>query len=1018
MPKAEPTAKTKRRRLFQFGGHSELSLLAVLAVLVGLLAGVGTVAFHWLLGNGLLGRGDEILLRLADGREWSIPAHGAGATWWGVALVLALPPAGLLLAVLLVRLLGRGEHGHGVAGIMEAVALRGGRIRLWPALARILASLSTIAAGGSAGTVDPSVHIGATLASWLGQRLHFSERRLRVLVACGTAAGVASAFNAPIAGVFFAQEIILGEFTTTAFGLVVLSSVTASVIGRILRGEHPAFGIPAYTLRSPWEMFLYLGLGLLAGLISALYARGLLGVESLFDRWKGPFLLRTLLGGLVVGLTGWAFPRLLGVGYGSMDRLLQGERLAWGLLLLLMLLKPLLTAVTLSSGGSGGVFAPSLFIGCLLGSAYGQLANRFFPQVSAPAPAYALVGMGAVLAGAVHCPITAILLLFEMTHDYHVILPIMLSVVVSTLLSQRLSPRSVYTERMARRGLDIRFGRDVNVMEMITVEEAMGQDFDAVPPDMSLPELGILFEQSAHHGFPVVDGGGRLIGVVTLSDYRRALESGRLGTVADVCTCNPVVVHPEQSLNDALHLMASWDVGRLPVVPREDSSRIVGLLRRHDVIRAYNKGLARRLEIAHQVQQMQVASYRQGELFTLELPSGAAGAGLLVKDLRFPAGTIVVSVQRGERALIPRGDTRLQVGDLLAVMVQDGAGAARVRELLLEGKGLPRGRETRYGEYELPPSAPAVGRPIAQLGLPRDSLLVSVKRAGRTTIAYPELLLQAGDQVVVFAEEEDIPLVEHCLLGECPAPGPEVGLRNLLLLVDGSETGWAALEQALSLAAAVEGTIHGLCLLEGRLEQHGQAVLAELQRRCQQRGVDCFGSLPPGPWVEALDRHDLSEDLVMLPAWVCRRDQGQVLQQLLPRTDLPVWVAAGEPRVLGRLLAAYDGGAAAGRALRLAAQMALALRIPLDVLGVPGQDGEYSELLQRARAILSLYGLEATCLQREGPSLEQVVLAVQERDSDLVLLGVHRHGSLYRPRFARTLDALLCRTERSWLLCR
>jgi CIC family chloride channel protein len=913
-----------------------------------------------------------------------------------------LPLVGLFLAVVLVRLLAGGEHGHGIAGIMEAVALRGGRIRLRPALARIFASICTIVFGGSVGTVDPSVHIGATLASWLGQRLRFSDKRVQTLVACGAASGIASAFNAPIAGVFFAQEIILGEFTTTAFGMVVLSSVTASVISRILRGEHPAFGIPAYALRSPWEMFLYLGLGVLAAGVSALYARGLLRIEALSDRWKGPFVVRTLLGGLAVGAAGLAFPYLFGVGYETMDALLQGQELAWGLLLVLMLLKPLVTSVTLASGGSGGVFAPSLFIGCTLGAAFGQLANRFFPQVTAPAPAYALVGMGAVLAGAVHCPITAILLLFEMTRDYHIILPIMLSVVVSTLLSQRLSPQSVYTERMTRRGIDIRFGRDLNVMEMITVEEAMGQEFDAVRPEMTLQELGELFQESAHHGFPVVDEERKLIGVVTLSDYRQALVEGRTGVVADVCTCNPVVVYPGQTLNEALRLMASWDVGRLPVVSREDPSRIVGLLRRYDVIRAYNKGVARRLEIAHKVQQMQVASYRGGELLTMELTARSAAVDHLIRDLHFPAGTIVVSVNRGQRALIPRGSTRLQAGDLLVVMVEDGEKGDAVRDLLVEGKGLPRGRETRYGRYDLPASALAVGRQISSLGLPRDSLVVSVKRQGRTMIAYPDLILEAGDQVAVFAEEEDLASVEYHLLGDRPPPGPEQALRNLLVLVDGIDAGWMALEQALDLAEPVAGTIHGLYWskdlldvraqpsveLDSQVRRREAAVLDELQRRCRERGLDCFGTAQAGPLVEVVDRHDLAEDLIVVPAWMRERDEARSLQELLRCTELPVLVAADRPRHIGRLLVLYDDTPASQQVLSLAAQMSLALRAPIDVL-------LGSEILKRgAKEALSPFGLEATFLERVGIRPHHIVQVAQEQNSDLILVAIHPDGVL------------------------
>lgn len=759
---ASPQSGPAWRRRLQHGLHSEMAFFAVLATVVGLVTALAAYAFHWGIENGMIGRGGQILLRLATGQEWVVPARGPATTWWGYLLVLLLPTVGLVLAASLVRLVAGPAGGHGVAGIMEAVALRGGRLRARPALARIGAAVLTIASGGSVGPEDPNVQIGATIGSWLGQRLRLSEERVQTLVACGAAGGIAAAFNAPIAGVFFAQEIILGEFTTGGFGMVVLSAVTASVISRILRGESPAFSIPQYTLRSPWEIFLYLGLGLLAAVVSAAYVRGLLGIEELFHRWRASFLVKAALGGLAVGVVGLFFPQVFGVGYETMDALLKGESIALWLLLALLLLKPILTATTLGAGGSGGVFAPSLFIGSMLGGAFGQAMNRLFPGAVAPAPAYALVGMGAVLAGAVHCPITAILLLFEMTRDYHIILPIMLCAVVGTLVSQRLTPGSVYTERLTRRGIHLHLGRDLNVLEMVTVEEAMSRDYDAVRPETPLAELEQLLETSRHHGFPVVDAQGHLRGIVTLSDYRQAIEEKRGQTVADICTCEPVTLFPDQSLHEAMHLLSTRNVGRIPVVSRQDPEHIVGLLRRYDVIRSYHKGLARRAEMERRVQQMRLTSHRGGELVTLEIPEKAAALGYQVRDLRLPAGTIIVTIQREGRAITPRGDTTLRPGDSLVLMVDRPETAGQVRALLIQGQGLPRGGETRHGEYVLAPTSPAVGRRVADLGLPRDCLVVEVHRGTQTLIPRGSTVLQAGDRVLVAAEAEDLVQVERC----------------------------------------------------------------------------------------------------------------------------------------------------------------------------------------------------------------------------------------------------------------
>jgi len=748
------------------GMRLEVVFLGGLAVLLGLATALLAYAFHWCIENGMAGRGFTVVLRLATGEAWALPLDPSHP--WAYFLVLGLPALGLLLAAGLVRLLAGDAPGHGVAGIMEAVALRGGRLRVRPALARVLASVLTIASGGSVGPEDPNVQIGATLGSWLGQRLRLSTEQVQTLAACGAASGIAAAFNAPIAGVFFAQEIILGEFTVGGLSMVVLSAVSASVVNRILRGENPAFLIPEYSLRSPWELAFYLGLGLLAALVSALYVRGLFVLEEFFHRWKVPFWLQAAFGGLVVGAVGLAFPQLFGVGYETMDALLRGEEMAIGVLLALLLLKPLLTAVTLGAGGSGGVFAPSLFIGSMLGGAFGQAIGRLFPQATAPPPAYALVGMGAVLAGAVHCPITAIFLLFEMTRDYHIILPIMFCAVVSTLLARRLTPGSVYTGRLARRGIYLHLGRDLNVLEMVTVEEAMSRDLETVRPETTLEELGRLFEQSAHHGFPVVDAEGRLRGIVTLTDYHRAIEEGQGSTVGEICTANPLTLFPDQSLHEAMCLFSARDVGRVPVVSRDDPQRLIGLLRRYDLIRAYNKGLARRAEMERRIQQMRLTSHRGGELLTLELPTGAAAAGYAVRDLHLPLGTIIVAIQRQGKNLIPRGDTTLQEGDSLVLMVDRPETAGQVRALLLEGRGLPRGEDVRHGEYVLSATSPVVGKRIAEAGLPDGSLVLEIRRGGRLLIPHGDTVLQAGDRVLVAAEAGELPAVERCLLGGRP----------------------------------------------------------------------------------------------------------------------------------------------------------------------------------------------------------------------------------------------------------
>ncbi len=1022
------------RQLLRRGVRSETAFFGGVSILVGLVTALGAYLFHEGIENGLIGKSFQAVLRLVTGQEWAIPARGTSATWWGVLIVLVLPALGLVLAATLVRSFSGGEHGHGVAGVMEAVALRGGRLRARPALGRILAAVVTIVTGGSVGPEDPNVQIGSMIGSWLGQRLRLTDERVQTLVACGAAGGIAAAFNAPIAGVFFAQEIILGEFTPAAFGMIVLSSVTSSVINRALRGEFPAFVIPQYSLHSPWELLLYLGLGVLAAGVSVLYVQALLRIEDFFQHLRAHWLAKAALAGLAVGAVGLVFPHLFGVGYETMSGLLQGAPMALALLLALMLLKPLLTATTLGGGGSGGVFAPSLFIGSMLGGAFGLVVNGFFPGAVAPAPAYALVGMGAVLAGAVHCPITAVLLLFELTQDYRIILPVMLCVAVSTLISQRLSPNSVYTERLTRRGIHLHLGRDLNVMEMIAVEEAMSHEVQTVTLGMTIEELGRVLAKGTVRAFPVVNKQKRLVGIVTLSDYRRALEEGRAALIDEIYTRNPAVAYPDQTLSSAMRTLATAGVGQLPVVSREDPSQLLGLLRRGDAIQAYNRGVTRRMEVERQVQQMRLASYRGGRLMTLELPPEAVAVGRWIRDLRLPLGTIIATIQRDQQSIVPRGETMLQAGDRLVLMVDRPETGDQVRDLLLRGQGIPRGgQDTRYSEYVLPSGGPVVGRRLADVKLPRESLLVNIQRGGRTLVAHGDTILQAGDRVVVFAAEEDLPLVEHLLLGAELPSEPQHALEQILVLLDGSAAGWQAWDQARELSARLKGTLHALLTLDGKesaqestaelaatqvVEEQEEQALAELQRRCVQEPASSCQVVRREHLLETFDRPDLPADLIVLPHPGEHQESFlSALEWVIRRTGRPVLVASPQPRPLGRLLVAYDGGPAARQALHLTAQLASTLQLSVDVVSVREHGEEVKALLDQAGAILGHYAIQAEYLQCQGVTSDEIVAVAEERGSDLILVGVYRHRYLHRALLGCTLDSLLRKSSLPLLVC-
>jgi CIC family chloride channel protein len=424
-------------------------VLLALAVLVGLGAGVGALIFRWLI--------DAV--RWVS-FEW-LPSATAG---WGPAYVVIAPALGGLLVGPLIYFFAREAKGHGVPEVMEAVALRGGRIRPVVAIVKSIASSLSIGTGGSVGREGPIVQIGSTIGSTVGQAMKMSDDRVRNLVACGAAGGVAATFNAPIAGVIFALEVILGNFSVKAFGTVVIASVTASVVGRAAFGDVPAFHVPEYTLNSLWEFPLYLVVGIAAAVVGALYTRAIYGFEDLFERWKAvPEWSKAAFGGLLLGGTALAYgavpglgfdrvPQVYGVGYETIESGLLGNQVML-VMLALAGLKILATSLTIGSGGSGGVFAPSLFIGSMLGGSLGLLFAQLVPGVPGPPGAYALVGMGAVFAGSTHASMTAVLIIFEMTGDYKIILPLMLAVVTATLLSGvLLKGETIYTLKLTRRG--------------------------------------------------------------------------------------------------------------------------------------------------------------------------------------------------------------------------------------------------------------------------------------------------------------------------------------------------------------------------------------------------------------------------------------------------------------------------------------------------------------------------------------------------------------------------------------
>jgi chloride channel protein, CIC family len=456
--------RTRLSRLLARGSGG----MVVLSLLVGVGAGLGAIAFRYM----ILG----FTYAFTGHRDYSAVGHASNPVLPGLGIwfVVLAPVLGGLIYGPLVSRFAPEARGHGVPEVMLAVNRLGGRMRPQVPIVKSLASALCIGSGGSVGREGPIVQIGSALGSVLGQFVRVSESRLRLLVACGAAAGISATFNAPIAGVFFALELILRSFDAESFGFVVLSSVVADAIGRAAFGSHPFLTLPGFGFTSPLELVLYAGLGVLAVGVGLTFIRVLYAGEDLADRlWRGPSWLRPGAGGILLGLLLLAVPQMYGVGYPVLEHAVGGH---YVILVLLGLLaaKILATSLTMWIGGSGGVFAPSLFMGAMLGSAYGAVAHQLLPGLAVSAGAYGLVGMGAVFAATARAPITGLIIIFELTGDYHIILPLMCAIVVATALSNAITKDTIYTLKLRRRGIDIDAPAP-NRMAQITVAQAMEQ---------------------------------------------------------------------------------------------------------------------------------------------------------------------------------------------------------------------------------------------------------------------------------------------------------------------------------------------------------------------------------------------------------------------------------------------------------------------------------------------------------------------------------------------------------------
>ncbi|MGH7578804.1 MAG: chloride channel protein [Gemmatimonadales bacterium] len=561
---------------------NENTILLGFAVVIGVAGGLGAVLFYR-------------LIDLAYYIYYLRPAVFLTASGF-LAYRPLLTGFGMLWAHLIMLGPGRGHDGLTVPDVQRAVAREGGRLAARPALARTAASAVTLGAGGAAGSEGPVAVLGAAIASFLGQAFRFDPARTKVLVAAGAAAGISAAFNAPLAGAFFALEEILGSLSVGAFPPVVVASVVGAVVSHIFLGNNPAFPVPeeyGYALQR--EVFIfYPFLGVVAGLVAALFVRVFFGTEALVRRIEGPRWGLAILGGLVVGgLVLLSKGLLVGHGHLAVHLDVFGG-MSWSSLALLALGSIVATSITLNCGGSGGVFTPSLYIGAATGGSFGVALTGLFPDLGLHPEAYALVGMGAVVAAATSAPITGMLLVFEMTNDYEIVVPLMLTTVIANLVARRLEPDSLYSGWLRRRGERLQHGADRDVLAGLRVADAFDPASHVVGETAPMNQLLEHLGRDTFTDLPVVDEQRRLVGVIPLTELGRLAGERSDATAALVASQVAIPaesVAPGDSLLHAIRRMGARGVPSIPVVDRA-TGHLLGVVSRVTVLALYERTVA------------------------------------------------------------------------------------------------------------------------------------------------------------------------------------------------------------------------------------------------------------------------------------------------------------------------------------------------------------------------------------------------------------------------------------------
>ncbi len=591
-------------------------------------------------------------------------------------LYIFLPALGGLIIAPIFRFLAPEAKGHGVPDVILTVAAGRGLIRPIVVFAKSIGSIITISTGGSVGREGPIVQIGAGVGSSIAQFLRLNESKTITLLGCGAAAGLSATFNAPIAGVIFVTEVIMRRAGLREFSSVVVASVSASVVSRSMLGDDPAFHInlPTFQMSSSWELSLFLLLGIVSAIAGVLFIKTLLYSELTFEKAKVPTMLKPALGGLMFGFLLYFLPQLYGPGFPAMEKVLNGDlEFTLPLLLILVFAKIAGTSTCIGAGASGGVFAPALFIGAMTGGAFGKIVEDLFPKFVTEPRVYAIVGMAAVFGAAARAPVTAIIIIFEMTRNYQIILPLMFATVIAVVIAEWLNKESIFTCQLAAKGIDVSSVENKPILEMIKVEEAM-LPIDkclTVPAYMPLRDLESYLHENDSRRSLVVDSHGGLYGIVTLQDLYKRTDLLDTGIVADICTRKLLTAYPSDTLEDAMLILGGEDIQSIPIIEYSGRKKCLGVLRRRDLVTAYSEALLKSEKRKQFIQKLKFKKVTRTEFVEYELNLEDSSAGKKICELKLPPNCNIVTIYRHKELIVPKGQTELQAGDLLVAVVEN-----------------------------------------------------------------------------------------------------------------------------------------------------------------------------------------------------------------------------------------------------------------------------------------------------------------------------------------------------------